>query len=80
MARRDLGLADLRQLAKVQETTKKEKRDMTNRDPETGRFIKARRTQKKACACAKAKTTKAATKKAAPKAKKAVKKTTKKAK
>lgn len=53
---------------------------MTNRDPETGRFIKARRTQKKACACAKAKTTKAATKKAASKAKKAVKKTTKKAK
>ena len=63
----------------MQETTKKEK-DMTNRDPETGRFTKARRTQKKACACAKAKTTKAATKKAAPKAKKAVKKTTKKAK
>ena len=53
---------------------------MTNRDPETGRFTKARRTQKKACACAKAKTTKAATKKAALKAKKAVKKTTKKAK
>ena len=68
----------------MQETTKKEK-DMTNRDPETGRFTKASRTQKKACACAKAKTakattTKAATKKAAPKAKKAVKKTTKKAK
>ena len=53
---------------------------MTNRDPETGRFTKARRTQKKACACAKAKTTKAAAKKAAPKAKKAVKKTTKNAK
>lgn len=66
---------------------------MTNRDPETGRFTKAGRTQKKACACAKAKTTKTAvnkapagaktkatTKKAAPKAKKAVKKTTKKAK
>ena len=53
---------------------------MTNRDPETGRFTKARRTQKKACACAKAKTTKAAVKKAAPKAKKAVRKTTKKAK
>ena len=53
---------------------------MTNRDPETGRFTKARRTQKKACACAKANTTKAATKKAAPKAKKAVKKTTKKTK
>ena len=69
---------------------------MTNRDPETGRFTKAGRTQKKACACAKAKTakddanktpagakakaTKATTKKAAPKAKKAVKKTTKKAK
>ena len=64
----------------MQETTKKEKRYMTNRDPETGRFTKARRTQKKACACAKAKTTKAAVKKAAPKAKKAVKKTTKKAK
>ena len=63
----------------MQETTKKEK-NMTNRDPETGRFTKASRTQKKACACAKAKTTKAATKKAAPKAKKAVKKTTKKAK
>ena len=79
----------------MQETTKKEK-DMTNRDPETGRFTKTGRTQKKACACAKAKTTKTAvnkapagaktkatkatTKKAAPKAKKAVKKTTKKAK
>ena len=79
----------------MQETTKKEK-DMTNRDPETGRFTKASRTQKKACACAKAKTakddanktpagakakaTKATTKKAAPKAKKAVKKTTKKTK
>ena len=69
---------------------------MTNRDPETGRFTKAGRTQKKACACAKAKTakddankacagtktktTKATTKKAAHKAKKAVKKTTKKTK
>ena len=53
---------------------------MTNRDPETGRFVKARRTQKKACACAKAKTTKATAKKAAPKAKKAVKKMTKKTK
>ena len=76
----------------MQETTKKEK-DMTNRDPETGRFTKAGRTQKKACACAKAKTTKTAVnkapagaktkataKKAAPKAKKAVKKTTKKTK
>ena len=76
----------------MQETTKKEK-DMTNRDPETGRFTKASRTQKKACACAKAKTTKTAVnkapagaktkataKKAAPKAKKAVKKTTKKTK
>ena len=79
----------------MQETTKKEK-DMTNRDPETGRFTKAGRTQKKACACAKAKitktavnkapagaktkATKATTKKAAPKAKKAVKKTTKKTK
>ena len=76
----------------MQETTKKEKY-MTNRDPETGRFTKASRTQKKACACAKAKTTKTAVnkapagaktkataKKAAPKAKKAVKKTTKKTK
>ena len=53
---------------------------MTNRDPETGRFTKAGRTQKKACACAKAKAIKAAVKKAAPKAKKAVKKTTKKTK
>ena len=69
---------------------------MTNRDPKTGRFTKASRTQKKACACAKAKTTKAdankacagtktkatkaTAKKAAPKAKKAVKKTTKKTK
>ena len=53
---------------------------MVNRDPVTGRFMKARRTQKKVCACAKAKATKAAVKKAAPKAKKAVKKTTKKAK
>ena len=69
---------------------------MTNRDPETGRFTKARCIQKKACACAKAKTTKAdankacagtktkatkaTAKKAAPKAKKAVKKTTKKTK
>ena len=50
---------------------------MTNRDPKTGRFMKARRTQKKACACAKAKATKAAVKKTT---KKAVKKTTKKAK
>ena len=63
----------------MQETTKKEKY-MTNRDPETGRFVKARPTQKKACACAKAKTAKAAVKKAAPKAKKAVKKTAKKTK
>ena len=76
----------------MQETTKKEKY-MTNRDPETGRFTKAGRTQKKACACAKAKTTKTAVnkapagaktkataKKAAPKAKKAVNKTTKKTK
>ena len=79
----------------MQETTKKEK-DMTNRDPETGRFTKASCTQKKACACAKAKTTKtdankapagaktkatkATAKKAAPKAKKAVKKTIKKTK
>lgn len=76
----------------MQETTKKEKY-MTNRDPETGRFTKADRTQKKACACAKAKTTKAdankacagtktkaTAKKAAPKAKKAVKKTAKKTK
>lgn len=47
---------------------------MTNRDPMTGRFMKARRTQKKAVACAKAK----ATKKTA--AKKAVKKTQKKVK
>ena len=53
---------------------------MVNRDPTTGRFIKARRTQKKACACAKAKTTKATSKKAVPKAKKAVKKMTKKTK
>ena len=59
---------------------KERKRDMVNRDPVTGRFMKARRTQKKVCACAKAKATKAAVKKAAPKAKKAVKKTTKKAK
>ena len=46
---------------------------MVNRDPKTGRFCKARRTQKKASACAKAKATKATVKKAA-------KKTTKKAK
>lgn len=50
---------------------------MTMRDPATGRFMKARKTQKKACACAKAKAAKAAVKKTA---KKAVKKTTKKAK
>ena len=47
---------------------------MINRDPVTGRFMKARRTQKKAVACAKAK----ATKKAASKV--ATKKMTKKAK
>ena len=47
---------------------------MVNRDPVTGRFIKARRTQKKACACAKAKATKIAVKKTAPKAKKTTKK------
>lgn len=50
---------------------------MVNRDPKTGRFMKARRTQKKACACAKAKASKAALKKTA---KKAVKKPAKKAK
>lgn len=48
---------------------------MVNRDPKTGRFIKARRTQKKAamCKCAKVakKTTKKAVKKSAKKAKKA---------
>ena len=48
---------------------------MTMRDPATGRFMKARKTQKKAamCKCAKAakKTTKKAVKKPAKKAKKA---------
>ena len=47
---------------------------MINRDPVTGRFMKARRTQKKAVACAKAKTSKTAAKKVAPKAKKTSKK------
>lgn len=51
---------------------------MVNRDPVTGRFMKARRTQKKAAACVKAKATKkTAVKKAAVKT---AKKTTKKAK
>ena len=35
---------------------------MVNRDPVTGRFIKARRTQKKAATCKCAKTAKTATK------------------
>ena len=51
---------------------------MVNRDPVTGRFMKARRTQKKAAACVKAKAAKkTAVKKAATKT---AKKTTKKAK
>ena len=55
---------------------KGKKIDMVNRDPKTGRFMKARRTQKKACACKCAKDAKkTAVKKAAP-----TKKTTKKAK
>lgn len=68
-----------------QETKQKEKKEMTMRDPATGRFMKACKTQKKACACKCAKDTKkkTAVKKAAPKAKKtakkAVKKTAKKA-
>ena len=49
---------------------------MTNRDPVTGRFMKARRTQKKAVACKCAKATKAKT----AMTKKAVKKTQKKGK
>ena len=49
---------------------------MTNRDPVTGRFVKARRMQKKAVACKCAKATKAKT----ATAKKAVKKTQKKGK
>ena len=66
---------------KVQENKQeRENKNMVNRNPKTGRFTKAPRTQKKACACAKAKATKTTTKKAAPKAKKVVKKTTKKAK
>ena len=55
---------------------------MVNRDPVTGRFMKARRTQKKAAMCKAAKTTKKATK-TTTKAKavtKPAKKTTKKAK
>ena len=52
---------------------------MTMRDPATGRFMKARKTQKKACACKCAKDSKAkATKKVA--AKKTTKKVAKKAK
>ena len=48
---------------------------MVNRDPVTGRFMKARRTQKKAAACVKAKAAKkTAVKKAATKT---AKKTTK---
>lgn len=47
---------------------------MVNRDPKTGRFCKARRNQKKACACAKAKATKATVKKAAKKMTKKAKK------
>ena len=58
----------------MQETNKERTNNMVNRDPVTGRFIKARRTQKKACACAKAKATKIAVKKTAPKAKKTTKK------
>ena len=77
MARRDLGQANLRQLARCKKETKKEEKNMVNRDPKTGRFMKARRTQKKACACAKAKTAKAAVKKTA---KKVAKKPAKKAK
>lgn len=52
---------------------------MTMRDPVTGRFMKARKTQKKACACKCAKDTKkkAAVKKTAVKAKKTTKKTKK---
>ena len=46
---------------------------MTMRDPVTGRFMKARRTQKKACACKCAKSAK----KAAVKTKKTTKKTKK---
>ena len=53
---------------------------MTMRDPVTGRFMKARKNQKKACACKAAKDTKKkATKKAAPKAAKKVQKKGKKA-
>jgi len=52
---------------------------MTTRDPATGRFMKARKTQKKACACKCAKDTKkkTAVKKTAVKAKKTTKKTKK---
>ena len=57
---------------------------MINRDPVTGRFIKARRTQKKtqvkavACSCkGKCTKAKATVKKAAPKAKKTTKKSKK---
>lgn len=56
---------------------------MTMRDPATGRFMKVRKTQKKACACKCAKDSKAkATKKVATKkpAKKTTKKVAKKAK
>ena len=61
-----------------QETNRK-KDKMTMRDPVTGRFMKARKTQKKACACKCAKDTKkkAAVKKTAVKAKKTTKKTKK---
>ena len=55
----------------------KRKTDMITRDPVTGRFMKARRTQKKAVACKCAKATKAKAKTAT---KKAVKKTQKKSK
>lgn len=77
--------SQFKQLAESKRQNRKRKKEMTMRDPATGRFMKARKTQKKACACKCAKDTKkkTAVKKAAPKTKKttkkAVKKTTKKA-
>lgn len=53
---------------------------MVKRDPTTGRFMKARKVQKKAAMCKAAKTTKATAKKPAKAAAKPAKKTVKKAK
>ena len=63
---------------KVQGKQTKETKQMITRDPVTGRFMKARRTQKKAVACKCAKTAKAKVAKTTKKV--AAKKTQKKGK